>query len=312
METISKFAETAIPSINLRTIAAFVPILEERKAEIEKIDRKTFVYNDKRIARNELDVYYPLKPTLTKNGKTPILVFVYGGGFNSGSRQYPEPYSMGYRALGSFYAHRGFITVIPDYRLVPEVQFPTASEDIRDAVNWIFNNVDVIGVPTIPAADVDAIFIMGHSAGDVHTKVLALYPPVRDTIQPRLKGLILCAGPWFFDVEGDRSHDGPTQQYFGSKAQQREREPRALWSNQSDQEIKGLPDIILVRAEREPVSLLVSWEEMLLDIEKRSGEMPQTIISKGHNHISPNWALGSGEGEEWGEEVVQWMKARVM
>ncbi|OAX35962.1 alpha beta hydrolase domain-containing protein [Rhizopogon vinicolor AM-OR11-026] len=304
--------ETAIPSINLRTLAAFVPILDERKADIEKIDRKTFVYNDTRNSRNELDVYYPLNPTLTKDGKIPILVFVYGGGFNTGSRQFPEPYSMGYRALGSFYAHRGFITVIPDYRLVPEVHFPAASEDIRDAVNWIFNNVDTISTPTMPSPDVDDIFIMGHSAGDVHTKVLALYPPLRDTTQPRFKGLIWCAGPWFLDIEGERFHiEGPTQQYFGSQVQQKEREPRALWNGLSDEEIKNLPDILPVRAEREPRSLLITWGEMLSDIEKRRGEMPQTIISKGHNHISPNWALGSGEGEEWGEEVVKWMKARL-
>lgn len=218
---------------------------------------------------------------------------------------------MAYRALGAFYAHRGFITVIPDYRLVPEVQFPAASEDVRDAVNWIFNSVDIIGMPAAPAPDVDAIFVMGHSAGDVHAKVLALYPPLRDTTQPRLKGFIWCAGAWFFDVEGDKVRaEGPARQYFGSQVQQKE--PRALWNGLSDEEIKNLPDILLVRAEREPPFLLIAWEEMLSDIEKRRGEVPQTVISKGHNHISPNWALCSGQGEEWGEEVANWMKTRLV
>ncbi|KAG1718093.1 Alpha/Beta hydrolase protein [Suillus lakei] len=129
----------------------FVPILDERKAEIEKIEHKTFVYDDKRSTRNELDIYYPLNSTLTKDGKTPILFFVYGGGYSSGSKEFPEPFSMGYRALGSFFAQHGFITIIPDYRLVPEVKFLASSEDIRDAVNWIFTNVDVIAIPSIPA-----------------------------------------------------------------------------------------------------------------------------------------------------------------
>lgn len=219
---------------------------------------------------------------------------------------------MAYRALGAFYAHQGFITVIPDYRLVPEVQFPAASEDIRDAVNWIFNNVDIIGMPTTAPAtpDVDAMFVMGHSAGDMHAKVLALYPPLRDTTQPRIKGFIWCAGAWFF---GERYRaEGAVKQYFGSQEQQEERAPKTLWSGLSDEEIKNLPDLLLVRAEREPPFLLIAWEEMLSDIEKRRGEMPQTIISKGHNHISPNWALCSGQGEEWGEEVAKWMKARLM
>jgi hypothetical protein len=93
--------------------------------------------------------------------------------------------------------------------------------------------------------------------------------------------------------------------------QQEEREPRALWNGLSDDEIKNFPDILLVRAEREPRWMLTTWEEVLSDIEKRRGEVPQTIICKGHNHISPNWALGSGQGEEWGEEVVKWMKVRL-
>jgi hypothetical protein len=31
---------------------------------------------------------------------------------------------------------------------------------------------------------------------------------------------------------------------------------------------------------------------------------------KGHNHISPNFVLNSGEveGEEWGEKVAKWIK----
>ncbi|KAG0696362.1 Alpha/Beta hydrolase protein [Suillus ampliporus] len=308
MDIISKFSETGISSINLRTLAAFVPILEERKAEIEKIERKTFVYDDKRRTRNELDVYYPLSSALTKNGKTPILFFVYGGGFSSGARQLPEPFSMGYRALGSFYAQRGFITIIADYRLVPEVKFPAGSEDIRDAVNWVFTNVDIIAIPSIPAPDVDAMFVMGHSAGDMHTKVLTLYPPVSSTILPRLKGVIWCSGGWIFDLGKRFPIEVFVQQYYES---QKEREPRALWNDLSDEQIKNLPDILLVRAEREPDSLLASWEEMLPDIEKRLGEAPQAIIGKGHNHISANWALCSGEGEEWGEEVTKWMKARL-
>lgn len=291
MDIISKFVETGVAAINLRTLAAFVPILDERKAEIEKIERKTFVYDDKRHTRNELDVYYPLNSTLTKGGKTPILFFVYGGGYNSGSKEFPEPFSMGYRALGSFFAQHGFITIIPDYRLTPEVKFPASSEDIRDAVNWVCANVDVIGVPSIPAPDVDA---------------------VSSTVHPRFKGVIWSGGSWFMVDEKKRFRmEVPAMQYIGSQEQQKEREPRALWNALSDEQIKDHPDILLVRAEREPDWLLLSWEEIIPDIEKRRGEAPQMIIGKGHNHISPNWALCSGEGEEWGEEVVKWMKARI-
>ncbi|KAJ3898005.1 hypothetical protein F5879DRAFT_981769 [Lentinula edodes] len=35
------------------------------------------------------------------------------------------------------------------------------------------------------------------------------------------------------------------------------------------------------------------------------------IIAAGHNHISITFALMSGQGERWAEEVVDWMKAAV-
>jgi hypothetical protein len=34
-------------------------------------------------------------------------------------------------------------------------------------------------------------------------------------------------------------------------------------------------------------------------------------VAKKHNHISLNWALSAGEGEEWGEDVAKWINAVV-
>ena len=45
------------------------------------------------------------------------IVFFYGGSWNSGNRQ-------DYAFVGSALASRGFLTIIADYRLVPEVVFP--------------------------------------------------------------------------------------------------------------------------------------------------------------------------------------------
>ncbi|KAH7886687.1 Alpha/Beta hydrolase protein [Phlebopus sp. FC_14] len=330
MDIIAKNEETHIDKINLPSrstsnvskaslissvclisaLSAFVPILDEKdkKAGIEKIEKKTFKYGQR--YRHNLDVYYPLKPSLTSNGKVPILFFIYGGGYNTGQRQFPPPFDMGYRALAAFFAHRGFMTIIPDYRLVPEVRFPAASEDIRDAIVWVTKNAGTISTPSIEP-DTDYIFVMGHSAGAAHTKVMTLYPKIRETLPP-LKGLIWNAGPWFFSVEGEKFRtEGPVKFYFGSAEQQSEREPRALWNKLSDDEIKSLPDILLVQAEREPNWLQITGVEIMKDMERRLGKAPQRIVGIGHNHVSPNWALGSGQGEEWGYEVSKWLHERI-
>lgn len=245
-----------------------------------------------------------------------MLFFVYGGGYNIGSRQFPPPYEMGYRALGSFFAQCGFVTIIPDYRLVPEARFPAASQDICDAITWTIQNAVTIKSSSsapelIPEIDAEFLFVMGHSAGAAHIKIMTMYGDVRKAVPP-LKGMIWSAGPWFFNMKGESFEtSGPVRFYFGSPEQQREREPRSLWNNLTDEEIKAYPDILLVQAEREPDWLQITGEEISKDLERRLGKKPQRIVGVGHNHVSPNWALCSGQGEEWGHEVVKWMKERI-
>src|SRR5687768_7823763 len=63
--------------------------------------------------RQLLDVYRP--PLMTR--AAPVVVFFYGGNWNSGSRT-------DYLFVGEALAARGCVVVIPDYRLYPEVRFP--------------------------------------------------------------------------------------------------------------------------------------------------------------------------------------------
>ena len=65
--------------------------------------------------RQKLDIYTP--EGVGNAGKAPVVVFFYGGSWNSGRRQ---DYAFAARAL----AAKGFVVVVPDYRLVPQVTFP--------------------------------------------------------------------------------------------------------------------------------------------------------------------------------------------
>ena len=67
--------------------------------------------------RQRMDVYAP-----KGGGPYPTLVFFYGGGWDSGSR---DLYGWAAQAL----AAQGFVVVLPDYRLVPQVVFPSFVED---------------------------------------------------------------------------------------------------------------------------------------------------------------------------------------
>lgn len=279
-------------------------------------------------------MYYPPAGSAlsTPNGKLPVLFFIYGGGYNDGSRRFPEPYDIGYRALASFFATRGFLTVIPDYRLVPEVRFPAASEDVRDALVWIAAHAaEVKDGATNPqstrvAIDPGYVFILGHSAGAAHTLVLHLYPPLRASLAEgaaevglKVRGLVLSGSPWCFNVRGESFvTTGPVKFYFGGAEEQKEREPRGLWAALEEEGVRALPDVLLLQAEREPDWLKVDTREAMEKeiregLEKVGRKLEKTYIAGGHNHVSMNWALSTGDekGEKWGHNVVAWMKARL-
>ena len=134
--------------------------------------------------RHEIDVYRPRAP-----GPHPVAVFLYGGGWDSGSRQE-------YRFIGQTLAAEGVLTFIPDYRLYPEVRYPTFLEDNALAVRWAKDHAAAYG------GDPARLFLIGHSAGAYNAVMLSVdrrwlaavgMDPRRD-----LRGTVGLAGPYDF------------------------------------------------------------------------------------------------------------------
>ena len=107
--------------------------------------------------RRRLDVYAPAQ----RAGRAPVMVFFYGGSWNNGSK---DDYSF----VGHAFASRGFVTVIPDYRLVPEVRFPAFVDDCADAVAWAARHSGDYG------GDGGSLHLCGHSAGAYNAVMLGL------------------------------------------------------------------------------------------------------------------------------------------
>jgi acetyl esterase/lipase len=106
--------------------------------------------------RQKLDVYRPR----TASG-APVVVFFYGGSWSSGRRQ---DYEFAARA----FAAQGFVAVVPDYRLVPQVHYPAFVEDGAHALAWTAANIARFG------GNPAAIGVSGHSAGAYIALMLAL------------------------------------------------------------------------------------------------------------------------------------------
>src|SRR5690242_4501066 len=71
----------------------------------------------------------PLMRTAAASGASlrPVVIFWYGGSWQDGSKSE-------YRFVGAALAERGFIAVLPDYRLYPKVKFPDFVDDAAQAV----------------------------------------------------------------------------------------------------------------------------------------------------------------------------------
>jgi acetyl esterase/lipase len=134
--------------------------------------------------RQQLDVYSP-----TRAKDLPIVVFWYGGGWDSGKKSQ-------YRFVGAALAKAGYVAVLPDYRLYPEAKFPAFVQDGAEALAWVASHATEIG------GDPKRIYVAGHSAG-AHLAAMLAYdlsftervglPP--DTVL----GFIGLSGPYALD-----------------------------------------------------------------------------------------------------------------
>jgi acetyl esterase/lipase len=133
--------------------------------------------------REKLDIYRPNTAT-----DAPVVVFFYGGAWNSGSR------SM-YPFVAATMARRGTIVVVPDYRLYPEVHYPVFLADCARAVAWTGAHLAGLG------GDGRKLFLMGHSAGAYNAAMLALDPEYLAAAgfdRAGIAGFIGLAGPYDF------------------------------------------------------------------------------------------------------------------
>jgi acetyl esterase/lipase len=134
--------------------------------------------------RQKLDVYLPSKDSRNKD----VIVFFYGGSWKLGRK---EEVSF----VASALTQRGYVVVVPDYRLVPEVTYPTFVKDSAKAVAWTYRNIAGFG------GNPKRMFVSGHSAGAYNAMMVALAPEFlgEQKLSPSvIKGVIGISGPYDF------------------------------------------------------------------------------------------------------------------
>ncbi|NYT75639.1 alpha/beta hydrolase [Alcaligenaceae bacterium] len=134
--------------------------------------------------RQKLDIYSPIHTEVPPD----VVVFFYGGNWNSGSRKQ-------YGFVGKALASRGIMTVVADYRLSPQVTYPAFVEDAAQAVAWTLKHIGEYG------GNASKVFVAGHSAGAYNAAMVALDPrwlAKYGESPAALQGWVGIAGPYDF------------------------------------------------------------------------------------------------------------------
>lgn len=129
--------------------------------------------------RQRLDIYAPRDGAANR----PVLVFFYGGNWDSGDKH-------DYGFAGRAFAELGYVTVLPDYTHSHERPYPAFMEDAGAALAWVGARIAEHG------GDPARIIVAGHSAGAYIAAMLALDP--RWGAGDRIRAAIGLAGPYDF------------------------------------------------------------------------------------------------------------------
>ena len=147
--------------------------------------------------RQAMDIY---APDGALERPVPLVVFFYGGGWDSGSKSL---YGWAAQAL----AAQGFVVALPDYRLVPDFVFPAFIEDAAAAT------VHAAGIAAQYGGAPNRLAVGGHSAGAHLALMITLDRRYMTAAgdRDRIKAAFGLAGPYDFlpfDVDASKNAFG--------------------------------------------------------------------------------------------------------
>ncbi|MBI1246698.1 prolyl oligopeptidase family serine peptidase [bacterium] len=124
-----------------------------------------------------LDLYLPL----TAKQKTPVVVWVHGGGWKQGSKD---------RCQASWMVANGYAVASINYRLLDEGQWPAQIDDCRAAIRWLRVNAKEFNL------DAEHIGVWGGSAGGHLVALMGtLDTPADEKISSRVQAVCDWYGP---------------------------------------------------------------------------------------------------------------------
>ena len=196
---------------------------------------------------------------------SPVIVFAHGGSWRWGQKDY-------HRTIGQQFARSGIVFTTIDYRLYPDVRFPSFPQDVALSVQWVRENISKYG------GDRNRIFLMGHSAGAHSVSLVGLDPKYLQELGGGLdwiKGVIPMACPFEFD---------PSKEFLYRDLFPRDLDVTKLMPMGIPLE-GNIPSFFIMQGGLDPIIRNDSALEFARKVEKAGGRA-QVKLYRTHGHFS--------------------------
>ena len=136
------------------------------------------------------------RPAKKRRGGYPAVVFIHGGGWSSGNRRQHLP-------MAQQLAARGYVCVLPEYRLATEARYPAAVLDVKAALRWLRTHAKDYNLDTARVA------VWGFSAGGQLAALVATTPGLAALEEPAAPGAPSTRVQALVDVDGTLAFTHP-------------------------------------------------------------------------------------------------------
>jgi acetyl esterase/lipase len=234
--------------------------------------------------RHRLDVFV----AEGNRAKLPVLLFVHGGGFVGGNKS--NPGSPFYDNVGRWAARNGMVGVTITYRLAPEHRWPSGSDDVSRAVQWVRDNIGAHG------GDPQQIYVMGQSAGAVHVAGY-IAREYADRFEWQPAGAILVSG--LYDTQSMEKNP-LFEAYFGHDVD------AAQLSFIGQLSHTAVP-LMVVLAEYDPRDFQRQAVELMWAYVRQHQRWPRFVQLAGANHLSTVFGINAS-GDSLGPQILEFIQ----
>jgi acetyl esterase/lipase len=222
------------------------------------------------VPAHRLDLYRASQP------HAPMMVFVHGGGWDSGDKQLRAGGADVYANIGRFYAARGITVAVVNYRLQPVTDWRGQVSDVASAMRWIYDHASAKGT------DAGALFLLGHSAGAHLVSYVALDSASHVGIS--IRGVISVSGAALDLTDAQTYALGEDVRYYAKRFQGDDRSDAWKVAASPAAHITRAAPAFLVMCAGGESKGLQRQAQVLADALTRAGVDVRRLVVKGESH----------------------------